>query len=137
MVRADSHLCHPVVVVYLSRIAYDVIARCSQADPNMLASQATTRMDIIRRLRLYEAELHTRFGVSSLALFGSAARDELDETSDVDMVVEFARPATLDAYFDLKFFLQDLLGREVDLATAQMVKPRLRARIESDLVYVP
>ncbi|MCO6449641.1 MAG: nucleotidyltransferase family protein [Caldilineales bacterium] len=102
----------------------------------MSTNPSPNQQDVIERLRRHETELQDRFGVASLALFGSAARDDLNDVSDVDVVVSFDEPATLDRYFDLKFFLQDLLGREVDLATEQMVKPRLRTRIASEIIYV-
>jgi predicted nucleotidyltransferase len=56
--------------------------------------------------------------------------------SDVDMLVSFAGPATFDGYMDLKAFLEDLLGRSVDLVTSGALKPALRSRIASDLVHV-
>ncbi len=54
------------------------------------------------------------FGVRRLGIFGSFARGEQSGASAIDFVVEFAR-ATFDNYFDLKFFLEDLFGRTVDL----------------------
>ncbi len=73
-------------------------------------------------------------GVASLALFGSAARSGMAMASDIDMLVEFAGPATFDGYMDLKFFLEDLLGRRVDLVTEKALKPGLRSRIAGELV---
>ena len=74
--------------------------------------------------------------MASLAIFGSASRDELQEDSDIDVLVAFAGPATFDGYFGLKSYLEDLLGRNVDLATHAMLKPRLKANIEADLLHV-
>ena len=81
-------------------------------------------------------ELATRFGVKRLGLFGSAARGELREDSDVDVLVEFDGPATFDGYFALKDHLEDLLGRRVDLVTERGLKPRARRHVEKDLVHV-
>ena len=74
--------------------------------------------------------------VSSLALFGSVARDEATPGSDLDVLVEFSGPATFDRYMDLKFYLEDLLGIPVDLVTRKALKPRLLAVIEKELLHV-
>ena len=78
-----------------------------------------------------------RFGVKSLALFGSMARNEAREGSDVDLMVEFAPPVTFARYMDLKFFLEDLLGCRVDLTTRKALKDRVRVRVEKEAVRVP
>ena len=67
---------------------------------------------------------------------GSAARDELRDESDIDVLVEFERAATFDGYFDLKEFLEQLLGRRVDLVTEKGLKPRARRHVEKDLIRV-
>lgn len=97
---------------------------------------AKNLVDVIQRLSQRQNEIRTRYHVTSLALFGSASRDQLREISDVDLVVNFAGPATFNGYFDLKFYLEEVLGREVDLATAQMLKPRFRQHIEDEMIYV-
>lgn len=73
-------------------------------------------------------------GVRRLGVFGSYARGEQGEGSDLDLLVEFEAP-TLDNYFDLKFFLEDLLGRSVDLVFSDTLKPRLRSSILEETVY--
>jgi len=94
-----------------------------------------TRDEVIRRIREHRREL-AQLGVKSLALFGSVARGEAGPDSDVDVLVEFSEPATFDRYMDLKFFLEDLLGRRVDLVTRKALKPRLRPYVEKEAVYV-
>ena len=76
-----------------------------------------------------------QYGVKSLALFGSAARNKIARSSDIDFLVQFERP-TWANYIGLKFYLQDLLGREVDLATPEALKPAIRPAVEEDLLYV-
>ena len=80
--------------------------------------------------------IKTRFGARHLALFGSAARDELRAESDVDVLVEFDGPATYDGYFSLKDYLEQLLNRPVDLVTSKGLKPRARQHVEQDLIRV-
>ncbi len=94
------------------------------------------RQEILKRLAERRQEL-VGFGVKSLALFGSAARGEIGPDSDLDFLVEFEGPATFDRYMDLKFFLEELFGRPVDLVTRRALKPRLKRHIEREAIYVP
>jgi len=94
------------------------------------------RDDILLLLRQHRDAVAQRFGTLELALFGSAARDELRDDSDVDVLVGFAGPATYDAYFGLKDYLEQLLGRPVDLVTQRGLKPRARQQVEQDLIRV-
>jgi uncharacterized protein len=77
-----------------------------------------------------------RFGVRRLGIFGSHAREEATEESDLDFLVEFEQ-ATLHNYMDLKEYLEQLFGRRVDLVFADALKPRLRPIILEETVYVP
>jgi hypothetical protein len=94
------------------------------------------RDDLVKVLQQQGGNLRQRFGVQHLSLFGSVSRNEATAESDVDMLVEFAGPVTFDRYMDLKFFLEDLLQRQVDLATTGALRPRLKAAIEKDLIRV-
>lgn len=93
------------------------------------------RDEVIRRLTDHRHEF-VRFGVKSLALFGSVARDQAQPTSDVDLLVEFESQATFDQYMDLKFYLEQLLGCRVDLVTRKALKPRLLPYVEEEALYV-
>lgn len=80
--------------------------------------------------------LKGRYAVKSLAIFGSAARDAMTDKSDVDLLVEFDTPPTFDRYFKLKFFLEELVGRPVDLVTKRGLRAELRARVEREAIHV-
>ena len=99
-------------------------------------TMTTNRSDIIALLAERRQEIVARFGVKRVALFGSAARDELNTTSDVDVLVEFEGPATVAAYMDFKFYLEDLLGRPVDLVTDKALRKELRPYIEKEMIRV-
>lgn len=94
-----------------------------------------TRDEAICLLQAHEAEIRA-LGVKALGLFGSVARDEATAESDVDVLVEFDGPATLDAFVDLKDLLERVLGRRVDLVTRAALKPLVRPQVERDLVHV-
>jgi len=78
--------------------------------------------------------LRERYGVRRIGLFGSCLRGEERADSDVDILVEFDEK-TFDNYMGLKFFLEDRLGRRVDLVIAESIKPRLRDRILREVEY--
>ena len=81
--------------------------------------------------------LVARFGVDRLALFGSTARDAARaDNSDIDILVSFNGLATSERYFGVQFFLEDLLGRPVDLVTDKALRPELRPFIEREAVHV-
>ena len=94
------------------------------------------RAEVIALLSGKRDEIAERFGVRSLSIFGSTARDEARPDSDVDVLVEFVGPVTFDAHMGLLVYLEDLLGRRVDVVTASGLKSRLRPLIEQDLVRV-
>lgn len=89
--------------------------------------------EILDALRLHREELR-RLGVRRLGLFGSAARGEATEASDLDFLVELDHK-TFDAYMDVKELLERLFARRVDLVMAGAVKPRLRSRILQETIY--
>lgn len=78
-----------------------------------------------------------KYGVTRLDVFGSATRDDFDETcSDVDFLVEFVQAvpgmSALRQYFGFKEDLEALLGRSVDLVSGKIENPYLRRSIEAD-----
>jgi predicted nucleotidyltransferase len=87
-------------------------------------------------LKEHKAVLAERFGVTRLALFGSTARDEATVSSDVDILVAFDGPATASRYFGVQFYLEDLIGRPVDLVTDKALRKRLRPFVERDAIAV-
>jgi predicted nucleotidyltransferase len=94
------------------------------------------RDEVIRILREHRQELEERYGVASLVLFGSMARDETTKTSDVDLLVEFNRPTGYFGLVRLQLFLQETLGRKVDLGTPGSLRPARRERILQEAVRV-
>ncbi len=88
---------------------------------------------ILLDLRSHGAALKG-MGVRRLGLFGSAARNEATETSDLDFLVELDRK-TFDSYMDVKEFLENQFSRRIDLVIAENVKPHLRERILREAIY--
>ena len=91
---------------------------------------------LLKILKEHKQEIQKNFRVKSLRIFGSTARGENKPESDIDILVEFDGPATFDDYMDLKIFLEDILGKQIDLVTEKALKPRLRPYIEKEAIYV-
>lgn len=93
----------------------------------------TTREDLMARLQGAVPDLRAH-AVKELWLFGSAAREELRASSDVDILVDLSAPVTLFEFARLRRHLESLLGRPVDLVTRDALKPQLRERILREAV---
>jgi uncharacterized protein len=94
------------------------------------------RADVLRLIEDHRDELRSKFGVKSLRLFGSVARDSAAEHSDVDLLVAFEETPTFRGYMDLRIFLEDLLGVDVDLVTETGLKEHARPSVEKDAIRV-
>jgi uncharacterized protein len=99
----------------------------------MKRTAALRRDDILQALRNSRSVLDA-FGVCRLSLFGSFARDEGREDSDIDLLVEFNRPIGLFAFARLQRELGECIGRKVELVTPAALKPQLRERILREAV---
>ena len=91
---------------------------------------------VLQLLKQKNAELTNQFGVKTLLLFGSVARDEATSKSDVDLLVEFNRPVGYFGLFALQDYLEKLLGCPVDLGTPDSLKPNIRERVTKELIRV-
>ena len=98
---------------------------------------AVNRQAILERLNAEAPVLRKKYGVKSLAVFGSMARGDDHEGSDVDILVTFEGKPTFDNFMGLKLDLEELLGRPVDLGTPETLRPEMRAAVEQDLIHVP
>jgi predicted nucleotidyltransferase len=95
------------------------------------------REDIIRKLGEHQKELRREFAVQSLALFGSVARDEAQDASDVDLLVEFDRPVGLLHLIGTQQHIEDLLGvKKVDLVLRRCVYEELKEDILGEAIDV-
>ncbi|MCY4293018.1 MAG: DEAD/DEAH box helicase family protein [Roseovarius sp.] len=100
------------------------------------AKRAGGRDEVLALLRAHKAELARRFRILDLFLFGSMARGAAVGDSDVDVMVRFDGPATSDRYFGAQFYIEDLLGRPVDLVTDKALRAEIRPHVERDAIHV-
>lgn len=94
------------------------------------------KQHVIKLLARSKPELQARFGVAKLALFGSTARNEATNISDIDILVAFDGPATSKRYFGVQFYLEDLFNCPVDLVTEKALRLELRPYIEQEQINV-
>jgi len=94
------------------------------------------RDDVFRLIKASLPELTRRFGIKSVSIFGSTARDEATAASDVDILADSGRTPRFDDYMDMKFFLEDLLHAKVDLVTPAGLRSPLRPIIEREVFRV-
>jgi len=81
-------------------------------------------------------DLKEKYGVKRIGFFGSLVRNKQKETSDIDVLVEFEKGAkTFDNYMGLKFFLEGVFGRKVDLVISDVLKPQIRERVLEEVMY--
>jgi predicted nucleotidyltransferase len=91
---------------------------------------------VLEKLKASAEEIRRIFRVKRLSVFGSVARGEAGEDSDIDVLVAFEQRATFDLFMELKFYLEDLLGTGVDLVTEKALRPEVRQAIEEEMIDV-
>ena len=94
------------------------------------------KQTVLTKLTDCMEEIRQRFSVKALAIFGSIARNEAAQNSDVDVLVVFKHKGNFDLFMDLKFFLEELLGIQVDLVTDKALRPQIRRAIEQEMIHV-
>ena len=95
-----------------------------------------SRDEVLALLRAHKPVLERRFGIVDLALFGSFARDSATAGSDIDILVRFDGRATSERYFGTQFYIEDVLGRSVDLVTDDALRRELRPYVEREAIHV-
>lgn len=94
-----------------------------------------SRDRVIQLIREHRADID-RFGVRTISIFGSVARDEARDGSDLDVMVDFGPEPTFRGYMDLKFYLEDLFGTKVDVVTPGALLPGLEESVSKEMLRV-
>jgi len=95
-----------------------------------------TKDEILNFLRDKKSFLAERYGVLSIGLFGSYARDEARDDSDIDIAVEIESSNKFRSFFDLKYYLEEQLQKQIDLGIESTLKPIAKEYISRDIIYV-
>jgi uncharacterized protein len=91
-----------------------------------------TRSKVVELLQEKQSYLAAEFGVRKIGLFGSYAKGKPDETSDIDIVVEFDRPIGF-RFLELADYLENLLGRKVDILTPAGIQNIRREKVAESI----
>lgn len=95
-----------------------------------------TRKVILKRLKDLKGEIQKRFKVQKIGIFGSAARDELKRSSDIDLLVDFENGADLFDLVAMGDFLEVQLKRKVDIVTPRALRKEFKQIVEKELLPV-
>lgn len=93
-----------------------------------------TKKYILEFLQSNKKLLKEKYSVTQIGLFGSYAKDNSTESSDIDLVVTM--PSKFDLYYDLKEFLEFNLEKTIDLGLEKSMRPFIRESIKKDIIYV-
>lgn len=92
--------------------------------------------EVKQRLTQIKPRLQQAYRVTELGIFGSYARQEQTEESDVDILIDYDQAPTLFRLVELREDLSQALEMKVDLVTKNGLKPRMRDRVLSEVVYL-
>jgi len=95
-----------------------------------------TKKEILSFLHQKKEFLSKKYGVTSIGLFGSYARDEANENSDIDIAVEMKSEHKFMNFFALKYYLQEQFKKPVDIGIESAIKPIAKKYIEKEIIYV-
>jgi len=93
------------------------------------------KANIVKTLRDKKIEFASKYHIKSIGIFGSFTRDDFQDDSDIDILVEFDQPVGIE-FIDLANELEELLKMKVDLVSKKGIKPKYLEEIQKDLQYV-
>jgi len=96
----------------------------------------TNLENLKKTLQAHKEELNQKYGVSEIGVFGSFVKNEQNNTSDVDVLIEFDKAVDLLTFVNLKNYLSDLLNVNVDLVMKKALKPKIGQRILQEVVKI-
>ncbi len=97
--------------------------------------EMSSQLETIEKLKAVMPEISAKYPIKSMAIFGSMSREEDDEKSDIDILVEFKQSVGME-FIHLCYELEAILNRKVDLVTRNAIKEKYFKEIERDLIYV-
>jgi len=92
--------------------------------------------ELIKILQTHKDELNHQYGIMEIGVFGSYIKNQPNDTSDLDILVEFSRAVDLFTFVNLKNYLSELLNVNVDLVMKKALKPKIGQRILREVKYI-
>jgi predicted nucleotidyltransferase len=89
---------------------------------------------ILKKLREHKPELLRKYPISKLGVFGSYARGEANENSDIDIAVEITGPMGLN-FVQMADEIEDLFGRKTDVVPLRSIKPQYLESVQREIIY--
>jgi predicted nucleotidyltransferase len=103
----------------------------------MMNAPVSNKQELLKTIHAHERQIHS-YGVKQLGIFGSFVRDEVKQGSDVDFLIDFyPEKKNFDNFIELAFYLQNLLGRKVEIVTPQSLSKYIGPHILKEVEYVP
>lgn len=102
----------------------------------IIKSLGVSLMNPTELIREHMPELRDTYKVSRIGIFGSFARDDATESSDVDILVEFSQNVGLFHFIDLQNRLSQILNRKIDMATPEALHPIIKEQILCEVLYI-
>ena len=93
-----------------------------------------TRESILNFLKTHKQEFKEKYAVEKIGLFGSYAKNEANENSDIDIIVKM--PSSFDIYYDFKEYLEATFEKKVDLGLEKSIRSFVANEIKKDVIYV-
>jgi len=91
-------------------------------------------MNVFNVLKSHKNEIKAKYNVKKIGIFGSYAKGQQNEESDVDILVEFQKPS-FDHFMKVSFYLEDLFDKKVDLLTPNSLSPFMKTSVEKEVVW--
>lgn len=95
-----------------------------------------SKNELIDVFKLHKTDLFNHYPIIKLGLFGSWMRNTQNKDSDVDALIELSEPITMFQFIDIQEYLEKLIGYKVDLVTINALRPEIKKRIISEVVYI-
>ncbi len=95
-----------------------------------------TKIELLSKLQQVQGELKNKFGIEKIGLFGSYARDEANEDSDIDIAIMSVEKKDYFMRIEAKYYLEELLQKKVDIGYFDSIRPIIQKYIKKDLVLV-
>jgi len=134
----------PFLFFILGLYLFSILRYCSPFTGynDKMTSQNPRGYDMLNKemicslLRTNKEEMSRRYGVTKIGLCGSYSRDEQRENSDIDIVVELESSNTFRSFFGLKFYLEQMFDKHIDLGIEHAIKPAVRDNMLKSILYV-
>ena len=91
-------------------------------------------MDAVGILKKYKKKIENDYAIEKIGIFGSYAKGNQTESSDIDIIVEF-RDSTYDNFIELAFYLEKLYGKKIDLITVKGLSPYILPSVEKEVIW--